>query len=454
MEDTAPPVISDCGPNQTVSADANCQATVPAFTGMVVASDNCTAEGELSITQSPTAGTLLGLGDHVVMITVRDAANNQDVCQVLLTVEDASPPEIAFADLILEVECGDAVVFPTPTTSDNCGPITVSLTDNDGLNVDVAAVGDYVVAFTAQDGAGNTATATVTVEVRDTLPPVISIPGPNPHYVLLGAAYVMPAAEALDACEGPVIPVILDDGGLDTNALGVYEIVYVAQDSGGRSATETLFVHVTEDLPPVITLIGEASVTLNCGAIYADAGATAEDDVDGDLTGQLLTTGLPPEDTPLGPGTWTIDYNVTDSGGKPAETVTRIMTVEDNCTLEVMAVGPVNFIKEPGDTVTFTVDVGGAIGEASYQWKHNPEAKSFAPIVGANNPYYTIDAIAETDAGGYVCEVSDGVTTVTSAVFTLSLGAGMPAVGLLGLALAAALSAGVGVRFTQKRSAP
>jgi len=37
----------------------------------------------------------------------------------------------------------------------------------------------------------------------------------------------------------------------------------------------------------VITLLGDATVNINVGDIYTDAGATATDDVDGDITGAI-----------------------------------------------------------------------------------------------------------------------------------------------------------------------
>lgn len=45
--------------------------------------------------------------------------------------------------------------------------------------------------------------------------------------------------------------------------------------------------HVTDITPPVNTLTGEASLTMELGDAYIDAGATALDDTDGDLTASI-----------------------------------------------------------------------------------------------------------------------------------------------------------------------
>src|SRR4029079_11268705 len=74
--DITPPMIISCGSNQSASVNGNCQAAVPIMTGDVIATDNCTPGGSLIITQSPTAGTLVGPGITTATITVKDGANN------------------------------------------------------------------------------------------------------------------------------------------------------------------------------------------------------------------------------------------------------------------------------------------------------------------------------------------------------------------------------------------
>ena len=60
---------------------------------------------------------------------------------------------------------------------------------------------------------------------------------------------------------------------------------------------------------------------------YVDAGATATDDADGDLTDQVIVDN--PVDTAV-VGTYTVTYNVRDSSGNAAIPVTRTVTVGVN----------------------------------------------------------------------------------------------------------------------------
>ncbi len=77
--------------------------------------------------------------------------------------------------------------------------------------------------------------------------------------------------------------------------------------------------------PPTITLKGDATVTVTVGDPYTDAGATATDALDGDLTAKIVTTN--PVNTAQ-VGSYTVTYNVKDSSGNAATPATRTVTVK------------------------------------------------------------------------------------------------------------------------------
>jgi hypothetical protein len=76
-------------------------------------------------------------------------------------------------------------------------------------------------------------------------------------------------------------------------------------------------------IAPVITLNGEATVAVAAGAGYEDPGATATDDIDGDLSGSVTTTGS--FDT-SSVGSYTLAYSVSDRAGNLG-TATRVINV-------------------------------------------------------------------------------------------------------------------------------
>ncbi len=80
-----------------------------------------------------------------------------------------------------------------------------------------------------------------------------------------------------------------------------------------------------ENTIPVIELIGDASVEVVVGATYEDEGATASDEEDGDLTDEIVITGLPVVTSVE--GEFEVAYNVTDGDGGEAEEVIRTVVV-------------------------------------------------------------------------------------------------------------------------------
>ena len=79
-----------------------------------------------------------------------------------------------------------------------------------------------------------------------------------------------------------------------------------------------------DNTKPVITLVGQPSITVLQDTTYTDEGATASDDIDGDITGRIMT--LNSVNT-TSPGTYTVTYNVNDINGNAADQVTRTVTV-------------------------------------------------------------------------------------------------------------------------------
>ncbi|MGD0046949.1 MAG: immunoglobulin-like domain-containing protein [Bryobacteraceae bacterium] len=79
---------------------------------------------------------------------------------------------------------------------------------------------------------------------------------------------------------------------------------------------------------PVITLIGPRVTSQPLGSVYVDAGATANDPHDGDITSQITVTGLT-ELNPNAVGDYLVRYNVVDSAQLPAVEVVRVVRVTD-----------------------------------------------------------------------------------------------------------------------------
>lgn len=103
-----------------------------------------------------------------------------------------------------------------------------------------------------------------------------------------------------------------------------------AQTAAGQGTITALNVPDTEK--PVITLIGDSTINLATGSVYSDAGATAADNHDGDLTGSIMTTiiyggNVVPSISTVTEATYAVHYNVSDSAGNAALEVIRTIHV-------------------------------------------------------------------------------------------------------------------------------
>ena len=109
--DEVAPVISSYTANQSGMVNNDCIALVPDFRASVVATDNCTASGQLVITQSPAAGTIVSIGAHPITIEVIDAAGNSD--NVIATFTATGTQFTYYTD-------ADADLYGTAPTTTTC----------------------------------------------------------------------------------------------------------------------------------------------------------------------------------------------------------------------------------------------------------------------------------------------------------------------------------------------
>ena len=94
------------------------------------------------------------------------------------------------------------------------------------------------------------------------------------------------------------------DGGAATSAC-LANPAGVAVDAAGNlfiadQSNRRIRKVVVDTTPPVITLLGSSPLDVEVGSVYTDAGATASDNMDGDLTGSIVTAN-PVNTAVLGP---------------------------------------------------------------------------------------------------------------------------------------------------------
>ena len=178
------------------------------------------------------------------------------------------------------VELGDNYTDAGAMSDDG----TFVSTDLNGYNP--FQVGTYTIQYSATNTT-DTATATRTVNVVDTTPPVINVTGSNPKTIELGSTYrdelVLTDTFGVD---------VVTTGSVDTSTVGTYTLTYSATDASGNVAIEKYrTVHVVPPAvatPPTITLNGGALIRHEKGRVYTDLGATAIDSNGNDMGGAVF----------------------------------------------------------------------------------------------------------------------------------------------------------------------
>ena len=168
------------------------------------------------------------------------------------------------------------------------GDITDQIVVTGSVNVNVP--GTYKIKYNVTDSDGNQApTVERTVIVSEKGKPIIRLLGDNPYRMTIYSDYVEEGAVAYDPYYGDISEDIVITGEVNTSELGVYEIKYTVTNVEGKEAIPVIRKVIVEPPRPVIDIIGDNPTIVHVGSSYTELGATAYDEVDGDLTDQIKT---------------------------------------------------------------------------------------------------------------------------------------------------------------------
>ncbi|MFL6255471.1 MAG: PxKF domain-containing protein [Pyrinomonadaceae bacterium] len=256
LPDNSPPVPDAASlPDVTGECSAAITGEPP------TATDNCGGSGLEGVALDPLSYTTAGT--HVVRWRFTDAAGNSTIQTQNVVVTDTHPPVVTLTGASsVTVECHTSYTDAGATATDNCSaPVTP--TSSSDVNVNVP--GTYHVVWSATDGGNNTASATRTVVVSDTIKPVITLNGANPMTILLHSTFTDPGASASDSCAGPFAATA--SGTVNNNAVGTYTITYNATDPSGNAADPvTRTVNVIYDFSGFFSPINNAAINqVNAG---------------------------------------------------------------------------------------------------------------------------------------------------------------------------------------------
>lgn len=327
VRDVTRPKIT-CPANQTLAADAGCSGLLGEWLA-VSKSDNCTPSAAVAVAQSP--GTNEALSGHddvrIVTLTATDASANTATCTFSVTLKDESPPSVQCKNAQVNLDdsgngsLGAATVFSSG--ADNCGAVNpVSLTP---ASFNCANLGTQIVVLVVNDGHGNTASCTASVQIVDAQKPVFT--------------YVPPGVTVqCDAVPGPGLATATDNCSVavtyngqtiaDGNCPGNFVItrLWTATDGSNNTQTATQRITVQDTQSPVF-IWTPAPVTVECSNIPSAGMPAATDNCDPAVTmtynGETLTKGACADSYVL-----TRQWTASDHCGN-TRTATQRITVRD-----------------------------------------------------------------------------------------------------------------------------
>jgi uncharacterized repeat protein (TIGR01451 family) len=362
VNDVTPPVIT--ATDETLPADANCQAAVPDYSNS--ATDNCSCASsddseicderqDIVVSQSVAAGTLLGPGTYTIDLSANDGSSNNNGAgnttnkTITLIVADQTPPAIDCPDnIVANTDAGlcSATVNPgTATATDNCDSsptIVGTRSDSQPLNAPYPH-GTTTITWRATDDAGNYSECTQTVTVEDHENPTISCPSNitkdnDPGECGAVVTYTTPVGQ--DNCPGATTA---QTAGLPSGSqfpVGTTTNTFEVTDASGNKTSCSFTVTVNDAENPVISCPSSQTLEPTCpsGAV-----ATWTEPVGTDNCPGAVTTRTGPAPGSVFPvGTTTVTYTVNDAHGHSAScsftvTVKSVLQTIDDLSASVAA---------------------------------------------------------------------------------------------------------------------
>jgi hypothetical protein len=324
----AQPTLHECGMQYT-----DLGATVHDLLDTEALNLDLNAAPYYTVGGDPVSSTQVG--DYVIEYKAKDhAGNDADTKNRLVQVRDTTKPVMAMDgehEVIVETcdpnhpdrdanhaqhdpnsaksPCATNPSEPTDwavTCTDSCGGNSdgdlVQLTvtkdwrgPDGGTEFTGTDLGDYIRTYTCKDDQDNASFMTRKFTVVDNDTPVIQLMGDDvvSYPASVSEEYVDKGAECTDHVDGVLSKAVEVSGNVVNMRIpGKYIIKYDCQDLSGNKAKQmTRTVTIQDNSCPTVTIKPPNVVYIEAGFDFTDPGATAVDDLDGDISSKIWTTG-------------------------------------------------------------------------------------------------------------------------------------------------------------------
>jgi len=296
------PTVTACPANIVRSNDLGiCGAAV---TYTVTFADNC--GGTATQINGLASGSIFPVGITVVEWSYNDVASNGPVnCSFTVTVNDTELPKITCptnvvvgiggtvtggpATLISSGPCGVTLQYTSPVGTDNCPGVVTALQSGLGAGPNFFEYGGlYTETYNVFDNAGNKATCSFSIEVRDPINPTITCPSDVTINTDIGecdAAVTYSFPYSGDNCPNYSLTKLVGPNSGEEFPLGITTVSFRVTDPSGNSVNCTFTVTVTDLERPFISICPAPVVATTSSNGTGDCSGAVPS-----MTGALTTT--------------------------------------------------------------------------------------------------------------------------------------------------------------------
>ncbi len=390
--DTTPPVL-------TLPSSITLEANLAAPNGRVYTYAPTALDfvnGNRTVTCTPASGFTFPIAQTrstttLVSCSASDLSGNSSSGSFNVTIQDTTPPVLALpAPIVVEATKPQGADVPFTTTAadivDVTDPVTCTrggagVTSGATFPINATTTGVTTVNCTTTDKHGNTSTGSFNVSIKDTTPPVLTVPAAfTVEATSAAGATVTFASSAADLVD-VTAPVTCTPASGSVFPIGATAVNCTSTDQHANTGSKSFFVTVRDTTGP--TLSGAAlttPITLEAtsasGATLASYGLTAADTVDG----ALAVTCAKPSGSVFALGSTQVACSATDSRGNKTSATVTVDVVDTT--------GPAMSCP-----ASISVVANGPAGAENWGTVNDPTSKSLATFLAAATATDLVDAI-------------------------------------------------------------
>jgi chitinase len=232
-----------CPNTQALTATNGTNAVLPDYTTMATTTVNCTNSSNLTVTQSPIAGSTQNIGISVITLTATDDCGNSSSCNFNVNITDGSSLTWVNQPANASIECDESNLPPNTgvaTVNSTCAFGNVLVTYIDSVSTGACLNSLRIIrTWQAEDGCNNTISYIQIITSEDNTAPELTCPSMQTLFANNGTDATLPdysnLLTATDNCtsDNYIITTQVPPIGSVQN-VGVHSVTFTATDQCGN----------------------------------------------------------------------------------------------------------------------------------------------------------------------------------------------------------------------------